>query len=240
MQAALNNAQNRLQTAQKGATGHVQASRDALLTHLRIPAPNAGRRSACRRSPSCRATRSSTTVRRLPRPGKSSMSSRRRCVTSMPPRPRSADWQPPSGGGGGDNRQKLQADRDLLIAVQRRSFVGRASSSWTDRNARCSIGLGKRSVPPCALDGKTCEVEGSPGHPSAMTANARAVAQAAGGLAIPSLARSASPPGRGKRHSRRAWRLGRAVSTRFERLSGHWTADTLPRTHPTSEMKPGS
>lgn len=65
-----------------------------------------------------------------------------------------------------------------------------------------------------------------------MTANARAVAQAAGGPAILSLARSASPPGRGKRHARRAWRLGRAVSTRFERLSGHWTADTLPRTPP--------
>lgn len=38
VRAVLNTAQNRLQTAQKTSTGQVQASRDALLTHLQLPA----------------------------------------------------------------------------------------------------------------------------------------------------------------------------------------------------------
>ncbi len=41
VRAALNTAQNRLQTAQKTATGQVQSSRDALLMHLQLPALNA-------------------------------------------------------------------------------------------------------------------------------------------------------------------------------------------------------
>lgn len=42
LRTALNTAQNRLQSAHKAATGQVQSSQDALLTHLQLPDLNAG------------------------------------------------------------------------------------------------------------------------------------------------------------------------------------------------------
>lgn len=191
VRTALNTAQNRLQTALKIATGQVQSSRDALLTHLQLPALNAAgvlaavnKRRALLGLPEIVELTSDT---KLDDGLTSSVSvqefnkqSALRDLNAASAAISALGTQAaPEAAAVVADIEKLQADPMLLIAVQRHTFVEKGlelvdgpECPLCDRAWESEAGLRAH------LAGKLSKSKGAQEIQRTMTTNAGAVAQA--------------------------------------------------------------